>query len=88
MSEWLGKSNITEEDIKTSQPTISRYFPMLTMYYIDDQKMRIVLPLPREKANRFKEAVIKRFGSFGPVKVREAAVEAIDKWIETCLKGE
>jgi hypothetical protein len=87
MSEWLGKSNITEEDIKASQPTISRYFPMLTRYYVDDQKMRIVLPLPREKAIRFKEALIKKFGSFGPVKVREAAMEAIDKWIDGELKG-
>ena len=85
MSNWLGKSNITEEDIKESQPTISRYFPMLTRYYIDDQKMRIILPLPREKATIFKKAVIKTFGSFGPMKVREAAMEAVDKWIESHL---
>jgi|GEM_PF-1501959 len=83
MSEWLGKSNITEEDIQASQPTISRHFPMLTRFYVDNQKMRLVVPLPREKALKFRDAVIKKFGSFSAMKVREAANEAIEKWIET-----
>jgi hypothetical protein len=85
MSEWLGKSRIEEDDIRKSMPSMVKYFPMLTRYYVDNQKMRVNLVLPYEKGEEFKQAVIKTFGSFNPTNVRKAGMEAIDHWIETHL---
>lgn len=82
MSEWLGKSRIEEEDIRKSLPSLVKYFPMLTRFYVDNQKMRIILTLSYEDGEKFKEAVIKTFGSFNPTNVRKAAMEAITEWIK------
>ena len=83
MSEWLGRTRITEEDIKKDMPSMVEFFPMLTQFYVDDQKMRIVLPLPYETGDQFKEKVIKAYGVFTPTNVRKAVSEAIDNWIKT-----
>lgn len=83
MSEWLGKPRIDKEDIEKSIPSYIKYFPMLTRYYVDNQKMRINLSLPYEKGDVFKSAIIKTYGSFNPTNVRKAAMEAITNWIET-----
>ena len=83
MSEWLGRTRITEEDIKNDMPSMVEFFPMLTKFYVDDQKMRIVLPLPYDTGDEFKEKVIKTYGDFTPTTVRKAASEAIDHWIKT-----
>jgi uncharacterized protein (DUF433 family) len=83
MSEWLGKSRITEEDIKKVFPSLVKYFPMLTRYYVNNQKMRISLVLSYEKGDEFKEAVNKTFGSFTPTNIRKAAEEAVDQWIKS-----
>ena len=69
MSEWLGKSRIEEEDIQKSLPSLVKYFPMLTRFYVDNQKMRIILTLPYEEGEKFKEAV--------KLLVRLAEVEAV-----------
>jgi hypothetical protein len=82
MSEWLGKPRLTLEDIKKAQPSVSEYFPMLTRYYVDDQKMRLVVVLSHEAADKFKKAVTDTFGSFIPTNMKKAAVEAIDAWIK------
>ena len=83
MSEWLGRTRITEEDIKKDMPSMVEFFPMLTKFYVDDQKMRIVLPLPYDTGDEFKEKVIKAYGDFTPTNVRKAVSEAIDYWIKT-----
>ena len=81
MSEWLGKSKITEEDIKKSMPTFAEFFPMITQYFVDNQKMRIILVLPYDKGDEFRKAVTKKFGVVTPSNIKKAAAEAIDKWI-------
>jgi len=83
MSEWLGKTRITEEDIKRDMPSMVEFFPMLTKFYVDDQKMRIVLPLPYATGDEFKEKIIKTYGDFTPTNVRKAVSEAIDHWIKS-----
>jgi len=88
MSEWLGKSRITEEDIKKVQPTIIKHFPMLYRYYTNAQKMRVIAVLDYEKGDKFKEAVTRTYGSFEAANVRKAADEAVDYWIETHLRGQ
>ncbi|PIU56522.1 MAG: hypothetical protein COS88_02740 [Chloroflexi bacterium CG07_land_8_20_14_0_80_51_10] len=85
MSEWLGKSRIEEKDIQKSMPSMVKYFPMLTRYYVDNQKLRINLALPYDMGEEFKLAVIKTYGAFNPTNVRKASMEAIDHWIETHL---
>lgn len=82
MSEWLGKPKIEEEDIRRSQPNLAKYFPMLTRYFVEDQRMRIVLVLPPETEGRFREAVRKAYGFFGPSTINRAATEAIEEWIK------
>ena len=83
MSEWLGKSRIEEKDLQESLPSIVKYFPMLTRFYVDNQKMRIHLVLPYEEGEKFMAAVNKTFGSFNPTNVRKAAMEAVQHWIES-----
>ncbi len=85
MSEWLGKSKIEIEDIKNSCPSIVKYFPMLTRFYVDNQKMRIHLILEYDEGKRFREAVLKKYGSFSPQNVRRSAKEALIEWIEKTL---
>jgi len=82
MSEWLGKNRIYKEDIEEVQPNLAAHFPMLTQYYVDNQKMRIVLTLDYEQGDRFKKAIVQTFGSFKATNVRRAATEAIDAWID------
>jgi hypothetical protein len=82
MSEWLGKNRILREDIEGVLPSFVRHFPMLTKYYVDSQKLRIVLPLDYDEGDRFKKAVIDTFGSFNATNVRRAASDAISAWIE------
>ena len=83
MSEWLGKSRIEEKDLQESLPSIVKYFPMLTRYYVDNQKMRINLALPYDEGEKFRDAVIKTFGSFNPTNVRKAGMEAIEHWLKS-----
>lgn len=83
MSEWLGRTRITYEDIERSTPSINEFFPMLAKYYVDDQKFRVVLILDYDEGDKFKELVRKIYGSLTPTTVREAAREAITKWMET-----
>lgn len=85
MSEWLGRSRIYEEDIKKVQPSLAENFPALIRYWVDAQKMRIMLTLDYEEGDKFEEAVIKAYGSFNPTNVRKAAKEAIHSWINSHL---
>lgn len=82
MSEWLGRTKITYEDIKKATPSILECFPMLAKYYVDDQKFRIILILDYDEGDRFKEITRKVYGSLTPTTVREAAREAVTKWME------
>ena len=83
MAQWLGKSRIEKKDIEESIPSITEYFPMLTKYYIDDQKMHINLLLDYDDVEPFKKAVTKAYGSFNPTNVHRAATEALSKWLES-----
>ena len=83
MSEWLGKPLVSEDDIRRSQPNIAEFFPMLTKYYADDGKMRIVYIMPHEEREKFVTAVKKTYGSFSPTNMRKAFAEAIDAWIKS-----
>lgn len=87
MSEWLGKSRITEDDIKSVQPTVAKHFPMLVKYYVNAQKLRVMTILDYEEGEKFKRAVINTYGSFNPTNIREAGKEAIGQWIEAHLEG-
>jgi hypothetical protein len=82
MSEWLGKSRIEKEDLDKDFPSLTKYFPMLARFYIENQRMRIVLPLEYDMAERFKAVLKKKYGKITPVTVREATLEAISNWIE------
>ena len=82
MSEWLGRTRVTREDIEKVQPSLAECFPMLTRYFVDNQKMRIILILDYEKGDKFKEIVDKVYDSVTPTTIRQAATEAIDKWME------
>jgi len=82
MSEWLGKSKITEEDIKSTIPSLAKYFPMITQYFVDNQKIRLIVSIPYEWREDFVKAVTKKFGSFTASNVKRATMEAVEKWIK------
>ncbi len=81
MSEWLGKARIDKEDLDKDFPSLNKYFPMLGRFYVENQRMRIVLPLDYEIAGKFKAALIKKYGKVTPTAVHEAALEAIEDWV-------
>ncbi|MDP2952616.1 MAG: hypothetical protein Q8O76_04800 [Chloroflexota bacterium] len=81
MSEWLAKPRLSEEDIRKAQPSLVKYFPMLTRYFVDDQKMRVTVVFDHDKADKFKAAVTKVYGFFGPSTIHKAADEALDAWL-------
>jgi hypothetical protein len=81
MSEWLGKSRIEKEDLDKSFPSLNKYFPMLGRYFVENQRMRIVLPLDYDVAEAFKAVLVKKYGKVTPATVREAALEAISDWV-------
>ncbi len=82
MSEWLGKSRIEREDLDRAFPSLNKYFPMLGRYFMENQRMRIVLPLDYELAEDFKAALLKKYGKVSPRTVRDAVLEAISAWLE------
>ncbi len=81
MSEWLGKSRIEKEDLDKAFPSLNKYFPMLGRFFMENQRMRILLPLEHELAEAFKAAVVKKYGRVTPTTVREAALEAVSDWL-------
>jgi hypothetical protein len=81
MSEWLGRSKIEKEDLDREFPSLNKYFPMLGKFYVENQRMRIVLPLDFEIAEKFKKSLISRFGKVTPTTIRQAALQAISDWI-------
>ena len=82
MSEWLGKPEVTEDDIRRTQPNIANFFPMLTRYYVDDGKMRVTHIMPHEERKKFVASVKKVYGSFSAANMKKAVAEAIDVWIQ------
>ena len=83
MSEWLGKSRIEEQDLLDSVPSIVKHFPMLSRFYIDNQKIRLHLVLPYDVGDDFRETVTRRYGAFNPTTIREAGMAALTGWLES-----
>lgn len=81
MSEWLGKSRIEPEDLDRAFPSLNKYFPMLGKYYVENQRMRIMLPLEYDLAEQFKAALVKKYGKVTPKAVHAATLEALSDWI-------
>ncbi|MFH1350325.1 MAG: hypothetical protein ABII26_05245 [Pseudomonadota bacterium] len=81
MSEWLGKARIDKEDLDKDFPSLNKFFPILGKFYVENQRMRIVLPLDYDMAEKFKAAVISKHGRLTPTTVRQAALEAMSEWI-------
>lgn len=81
MSEWLGKSKIEKEDLDKDFPSLNKFFPMLGKFYVENQRLRIVLPLDYDIAEKFKTVLINKFGKVTPTTVRRGALEAISDWI-------
>lgn len=82
MAEYLRKSKITREDWEKVLPTMFKYFPATTRFYLNDQKMRLNLVLDWEIREKFKESVTATYGSFTPENVNKALAEALNKWME------
>lgn len=85
MSEWLAKPRLEIEDIRKAQPSLVKFFPVLSKYFVDDQKLRVTVVLSHEEADKFREAVTKAFGFFGPTSIHQAAEAALIKWINSYL---
>ena len=83
MSEWLGKSRIEKEDIEKVQPSIVKYFPMVTRYFIDAQKLRVGTILDYGEGEKFKAIVEKVYGTFNASTVHKAAEEAVRTWMQS-----
>ncbi len=80
MSEWLGKPRITEKDIEKAQPSLLEFFPILTRYFVNSQKMRVTAILSDEEAEGLKGAITAAFGSFTPGNVQKALHQALADW--------
>lgn len=82
MAEWLGRTRIDKELIEKDQPSLVNYFPMLTRYYVDNQKLHVNTTLDYDKGYQFMEMVRKVYGSVTPTTIRQAADDAIDRWMK------
>lgn len=80
MSEWLGKPRITEKDIEKAQPSLLEFFPILTRYFVNNQKMRVTAILSDEEAESLKAAITRAYGSFTPTNLQKAAHQALADW--------
>ncbi len=85
MAEWLGKTDLREEDIMKSNPSLVKYFPILKRFFIEAQRLRVTIIFSPEKAEDFKKAVRKTYGGLGPTTIHRAADEAIDSWTKSHL---
>ena len=81
MSEWLGKSRIEKEDLDQAFPSLNKYFPMLGKFYLENQRMRIMLPLEYDMAEKFKAILVRKYGKVTPKTVHSATLKAISDWI-------
>jgi hypothetical protein len=82
MAEYLRKNRIDKEDWEKVLPTMLKYFPATTRFYLNDLKMRLTLVLDWDLREKFKETVTATYGSFTPENVNKAVTEAMNRWIE------
>ena len=82
MSEWLGLPRIKKEDIKKWQPTFAENFPVLTKYFVDDQKLRVTIVMNYEMAEKFINKVKSKFKKAVPSTIHKASLEAIEDWLK------
>lgn len=80
MSEWLGKPRITEKDIEKAQPSLIEFFPILTRYFVNSQKMRVTAILSDEEAESLKGAIAATYGGFTPANLQQALHQALADW--------
>lgn len=80
MSEWLGKPRITEKDIEKAQPSLLEFFPVLTRYFVNNQKMRVTAILDDEEAKTLRDSIAAAYGNFTPANLQRALHEALEEW--------
>lgn len=60
-------------------------WPSMKKYFEDDQKYRLILMLSGELLAKFKQAVEKEYGIWGPYESRKCLEQALKEWVERKL---
>ncbi|NVM53379.1 MAG: hypothetical protein HWN66_06710 [Candidatus Helarchaeota archaeon] len=78
MAEWLGKPRVKKEDITQ----YFQKFPKYCQYFEDSPKVRVHIIIPTEYVEKFRKAVIKKYGNFSAGNSNKALQEVALKWID------
>ncbi|MEM3207452.1 MAG: hypothetical protein QXQ87_05400 [Halobacteria archaeon] len=79
MSKFLGNPRLKSHHAAESTP-LFRKMPLLTTYFEEDMKGRLVLTLDPELQEEFEKAVARRYGKYTALNARRAGSEALKAW--------
>ncbi len=79
MSKFLGNPKLKAEHVAEATP-LFRKMPLLTTYFEEDMKGRLVLALDPELQEAFERAVTRKYGKYTALNARRAGREAIQAW--------
>lgn len=79
MSKFLGNPKLKAEHVAEATP-LFRKMPLLTTYFEEDMKGRLVLTLDPELQAEFERAVARRYGKYTALNARRAGMEALRTW--------
>jgi len=77
--EWLGYPELKLDDIEHES---FKFTKSVSEALVDNRKGRVYLLMEHGLYNRFLQAVRKKFGNISYVNVEQAALEAVQKWVE------
>lgn len=83
MSEFLGKSVITKEDLpKWLTSKEFAFMGSIAKWFLEENNMHIFVVLSPELKEKFEAKVAEKFGKVTATTIRKAALQAIKEWCE------
>jgi hypothetical protein len=81
MSEWLGKTRITKDDL-SKWMLEHAYFGSMARWFIDVNKVHVELVLPDDVVDKLEKKMTKKYGSVSAGNLRRTCLDAIKEYAE------
>ncbi|MGD2247094.1 MAG: hypothetical protein PVF58_01725 [Candidatus Methanofastidiosia archaeon] len=78
-SEWLGYPYLEVEDVEHD---FFKHSPFLAESLAKNRRGRVILVMDHDVYRRFLDAVNKMYGNINASSVNEAALKAVEKWVQ------